>query len=124
MLKPALYVPLTPASWHYQLELPVTFLHAPFLSLLHWSGTLHLHTFFLSTNLSTFKRNHTSSSQLSLQSLCASASDSFFTILVLYKFSCMYICMYFCCLFADHSFSILWRFHVFHVRCYCVFTLM
>ena len=29
-----------------------------------------------------------------LSELCASASDSFFTILALYKISCMYVCMY------------------------------
>jgi len=62
--------PPTPASWHYQLALPITFLHAPFLFLLHQSRIHYLHTFALSTisvHLSVIS-NHTFSSQLSLPS--------------------------------------------------------
>ena len=53
-----------------QLALLVTFLHAPFLFLLHQSGILYLHMFALSTisvRLSVVL-NHTFSSQLSLPS--------------------------------------------------------
>ena len=100
MLQPAPYVPPTPASWHYQLALPVTFLHAPFLFLLHQSGIHYLHTFALSTisvHLSVIS-NHTRSSQLSLPSHSVPAhlirSLRFWRSINLVV--CMYVCMYVC----------------------------
>ena len=97
MLQPAPYVPPTPASWHYQLALPVTFLHALFLFLLHQSGIHYLHTFALSTisvHLSVIS-NHTFSSQLSLSSHSVPAplirSLRFWRSINLVV--CMYVCM-------------------------------
>ena len=94
------YVPPTPASWHYQLALLVTFLHAPFLFLLHQSGILYLHMFTLSTisvHLNVIL-NHIFSSQLSLPSRSVPAplirSSRFWSSINLVV--CMYVCKHSC----------------------------
>ena len=78
------------------LLLPVTFLHAPFLSLLHRSGTLYLHTFVLSTVSlhSSGTLNHTSSSQLSLPSHSAPAPVIRFSRF--WRSINLVVCMYVC----------------------------
>ena len=89
----------TSLYWHYQLALLVTFLHAPFLFLLHQSGILYLHMFALSTisvHLSVIL-NHIFSSQLSLPSHSVPAppirSSRFWRSINLVV--CMYVCMFF-----------------------------
>jgi len=75
-----------------------TFPFGPFCVCTFYLNSLPSHIRSIDT-LSTFKRHlkfHLFQSAFTVQSSCASASDSFSRFLALNKFVCMYVCMYVC----------------------------